>query len=178
MGAMSAPAGDAGEWRPGRLSWSAAVVVLVVVVLGWWLVAQRTPAQEVTTEAIAPGQVVSRPVQEGEVIASFPEEFLFEPDADVTESYEILNTGSDAVFPTVTYSSSLSMEENIALFRGVLVAGSWEITQEAGPIGEIEGDTTFFYATRGSEEVNITFVATDAGITVKVAYFLKGEIVE
>ena len=95
---------------------------------------------------------------------SFPTSVISEKDVQWQGTYVYGQPGESA--PAPTYNSKLSLDENIANFKASLTSGGWTITHEATATDKVP----FFYATKGSEHVNITFVKTAAGVSVSVGY--------
>jgi len=161
MGNIPAPMHEH-HWGVKQTVWT--IVVLVVLALvGVWLRGVIDTTH--TTELIKPGQEITR-IKDGLVIENFPSEFLIEDDVEVIESYSIAYSDELIEQPAVRYLSSLTLAENVSRFGDVLENGGWEVPQVANP--ESAG-VTFFYATRGSHSVNITFVSSENGVEVSVS---------
>lgn len=106
----------------------------------------------------------------GEVVVNFPKEFLLEKGVAVSESYSLDYSRSNLKQPVVEYISALNMTQNVVSFGGYLRKNGWTISREADPLKS----STFFYASKEKNEVNITF-STEAGkVKVVISYLVRG----
>jgi len=145
------------------------VILVVLLFLGLWL--KDLEDARGVTEEIKPGQEITR-VEQGRVVKNFPNEFLPKAGTVIQESYSISYTDKGVEQPVIRYISTESLADNVSAFATLLDEGGWDVVHEADADAE---DVTFFYATSGLEEVNITLVAEDEGTMVNIAYVIKEE---
>lgn len=144
---------------------TALVVIIVLVVIGFWLYSR------VGGPSVGSDEQDIVIAEAGGVVAGFPADLIREDAPVVEESYAIAYQGGSISQPVVKYASKRTLAENVADFGPYLVENGWEIIREADPS---IAPVTSFYATRGREEVNITFITDDSGIvTVQIAYVTK-----
>lgn len=160
----------AGTGKSPRGGLVTGLVVLLIIVLGvlWISGMKQTPGGDTTTTEIAPGTTLTE-VPAGEIVDGFPEGLILEDDVVADKSYTINYQNQNIDQPVVAFMSSWTLEQNIEEYGRYLLDDGWEVTHEA-TIGE--APVTFFYATRGSQDVNITFNVVEGdgvGVTIAVA---------
>ncbi len=160
--------------RGGRGGVLKTLIIVIVALIVIWGAVKLFSRVGVSDEDAARGYSVES-ADEGEVVSSFPSEFLVEPNAAVSGSYELKYTNGRGTLPTVEYTSERSLDENIALFKGILTDGGWSITKEAT---SEEAPTTNFYALRGGNDVNITLTDIEGVVTVHIAYIERVPMAE
>lgn len=144
------------------------IIIIIVVLLGlWWIMSvdrgDLRTGEEVSE--IAPGETL-RTAAEGELVTGFPREMILEEGIVANESYSINYSNQNVDQPVVTYTSALTLEENIDLYGAYLRGNSWNITHEATTA---EAPVTYFYATKDNRSLNLTFNAQGGGVEVTMA---------
>jgi hypothetical protein len=168
---MSRPEGTGTGRNASRSGLVVGLVVLLIIVLALLWISGTEQAPEggdtVTTE-IAPGTTLTE-VPAGEIVDGFPEGLILEDDVVANRSYTINYQNQNIDQPVVAFMSSWTLEQNIEEYGRYLVEDGWEVTHAATTD---EAPVTFFYATKGSQDVNITFNVVEGdgvGVTIAVA---------
>jgi hypothetical protein len=150
------------------------IIIIIVVLLGlWWIMsADRngglgTENEEVTE--IAPGETL-RTAAGGDLVTGFPREMILEEGVVANESYSINYSNQNVDQPVVSYTSALTLEENINLYSAYLRGNNWNITHEATTA---EAPVTYFYATKDNRSLNLTFNAQGGGVEVTMALAIQ-----
>lgn len=165
------------SWGPAQVLTTIIIIAIILVIAFWFMGPQeandrgsdRGSIYEQTQE-IAPGQRLTT-TQEGRVVSAFPEELLLEQNALVSDSFSINYQDTDATQPVVKYMSHMTLKENVDMFARFLNENEWAIAHEADASVK---PVTFFYARKGTEEVNITFLTHDNDqVEVEIAYLMK-----
>lgn len=186
----STPSTNPGMYQPKpsrspRSTWMVWLILLVLILVGVLWISGKTPRQIVPgqrgeSEEIAPGTTLTQ-APEGKVVAGFPTELILESDVAAGDSYSIAYANDDIAQPVVSYTSKRTLQENIDAYGAYLALNGWNVSHEA----DASEDPVFFYASKGSADVNITFaeeepVETMEGemvqhIKVTIAYLERGE---
>jgi hypothetical protein len=152
----------------------AAVIILVLLLAGFWLY------NLVGRETAPPNEIITS-VQEGDVVADFPQEFLdilevvppvlgLEENPEFRASYSVSYRNNDRRQPVVRYTSSLSLGDSVSVFATFFANNrEWDVISYANP--ETTELTAFYARHEDGGEVNITFipVAEDV-VNVEIAY--------
>lgn len=141
----------------------ALLLLLVVANLATYFY-KESKGEEVVREL--PDGSIYREAVADSVVSGFPSELLIEEGAVVSQSYAIQYERERTEQPVVSYYSARSMEENVEDFGNLLRENNWQITQSA----DANQSLTFFYATRNTEDVNITFEERQDGLFITIAY--------
>lgn len=148
------------------------IVVIVALIVIWGAVKLFSGAG-VSEEDSMRGYSVEN-AEQGEVVSSFPQEFLLESNAMVEGSSVLTYKDSGSTLPTVEYTSEMTLEQNIASFREALTNGGWAITKEASA----DKTPTGFYAIKGGNDINITLIEKNGVVKVYIAYVERVPVVE
>lgn len=100
--------------------------------------------------------------QKGQLVGNFPAELMIEANPLIKESYSLAYEDSNQ--PAVNYYSKFGVDENLRLFRSRLETIGYKVDKDE----KIQEGIYQIYATRGSENVNITLVQTDVKVMVNV----------
>ncbi len=150
------------------------IILLLILVAALWLADKAPsalPGQQGTSQEIAPGQTLTE-AAEGQVIAGFPEDFILEKGVTTDSSYSIAYADNNTSQPVASYRSKKTLEENVAAYGAYLALNGWMLTHAAESSAR---PVTFFYATKDTAEVNITFAEDTGGVMVTIAYVTRGE---
>jgi hypothetical protein len=145
------------------------IIVIVLLLAIWWIMGASQngildrDGEEVTE--IAPGETLRR-AGDGELVAGFPREMILEEGVVANESYSINYSNQNLNQPVVSYTSALTLEENIDLYDAYLRGNNWDITHEATLA---EAPVTFFYAEKDNKSLNLTFNAQGDDVQVTMA---------
>jgi hypothetical protein len=148
------------------------VVLLLLLWAAFWL-ADKTPnvmKQGGTSQEIAPGQTLTQ-APEGSIVEGFPSKLILEENVAATQSYTIAYTDGNITQPVVSYRSKKTLTENVAAYGAYLALNGWNVTHEADATETV----TFFYATQGTTDINVTFAKDSEGVMVTIAYVTRGE---
>ena len=161
---------DSSFWAPKKIV-TLVVVGVVLVALAYLLGFVGGERGETTIERVGPGQELTTPPQ-GQLVENFPNELLLEEGIALQDSYSIDYQYFDVEQPVVRYTSELDFTENVALFSDFFAANGWDVGKEADPAAE---SVTSFYAKKGGDEVNVTFILESGGVVVNISYIFSSE---
>ena len=141
------------------------VVVAVIAAAAYWFLGPKE-----TTQQLADGtEKVTAPA--GKVVSGFPKDLVLDAAGSPDESYALIYKSQNVSQPTVAYVSSKSYADTIADFDAWLRANGWSISREGTPQ---ETANTFFYAFKGSDEVNISITRDITNkVSITIAYVTR-----
>jgi hypothetical protein len=136
-------------------------VIIIIIVLGgiWYFYRQN---KETVTQ-VSPDQTLTT-ASDGKTVSAFPQDLLIEKNVKIQNSFALDSKNNQQ--PVVTYTSGLSLDQNITSFREYLSGNGWTITHEADP----NAAPIFFYAEKGNAQVNINFAQNNGQVVVTIAY--------
>lgn len=147
------------------------VVVLLAVVVYFGVGVDRKKTGEQVTQLDSGDELVT--AAQGAVVGDFPQELLLEDGVAVDSSYSMRYLDNGLTQPVVEYMSELTLEENIELFGTHFAAEGWMIEHIAD---SEDAPITYYYATRGNEQANVTFLeGPDYKVKVTLAYAVSGQ---
>lgn len=146
------------------------IVVAVVIFVGiiWYaLLEGLRPLPGTTSAPLAqPGAVAFAP--EGELVAGFPKQLIFDNGAAMNGSYSI-NYSSSTNQYTAAWNSSSSMESLYEAYGAYLPAHGWTILNDVTKFPTSRG----LYARNASSDVSVAIIAQRSGSQVIVTYLAR-----
>jgi hypothetical protein len=131
----------------------AAVAFALIYFFGWEAPTASYEEADITEEAPE------------ENVADFPEGFPLEEEVSFDESFKYIPVGSDDEQSTLSYSSNLSLEENIEIFEKFLADSGFEIINQVN-----EDNMAFYYAEKEGNSFSLILEDKDGEVLVSTSY--------
>ncbi|TSC60570.1 MAG: hypothetical protein LiPW15_448 [Parcubacteria group bacterium LiPW_15] len=132
------------------------LVAVAAIVGGYLLYSSRMPYSIKTSP-------------EGEVVAGFDRALILDPQARILDSYALDYRAQKVNQPATTFTSRRPLIQMVADYGAYLRENGWMVAHEADPLAM----NTFYYASKGAQELNITFENIGFGTKVIIAYAQK-----
>lgn len=145
-----------------EIIWGIVILVIIAVVAFALIYLFNLGSSQTPTDKV---KITEKTPEEN--IADFPEGFPLEEEVSFGQSFKNVPVGTNDEQSTLSYTSNLSLEENMKIFEDFFADNGFEIINQVN-----EENMTFYYTVKGGSSVSVTLEDKDGQVLVNTSYLI------